>query len=207
VIEPVKLDTNSRPSTNVQLSRPGVSWASIRCSPVRGSMRSTCPVATCVETMNPSASNLTESGTPSPVATVSGAPPSGSMRQISLAPITGKYSRPSGPNSMALGDGTFSSRMRGGPPARSNSISLPPSRHSPMNSRPSWNVMPFADGTSSLSTRVVPPDSRTLTRPSMTSVANRLPLGSKATSSGAMMSPPLALTVSSSPVAMSSALI
>ena len=29
------------------------------------------------------------------------------MRQISLAPITGKYSRPSGPTSMALGEGTF----------------------------------------------------------------------------------------------------
>ena len=32
------------------------------------------------------------------------------MRQISLAPITGKYSKPSGPTSIALGDGTFSSK-------------------------------------------------------------------------------------------------
>ena len=39
------------------------------------------------------------------------------MRQISLAPITGKYSNPSGPTSMALGDGRFSSRTRGAPPA------------------------------------------------------------------------------------------
>ena len=67
---------------------------------------------------------------------VSAAPPSGSMRQISLAPITGKYSRPSGPTSIALGDGTFSSSTRGSPPFRSSSRSRPPSRHSPMNSRP-----------------------------------------------------------------------
>ncbi|GAB4975047.1 hypothetical protein MAHJHV55_54920 [Mycobacterium avium subsp. hominissuis] len=33
----------------------------------------------------------------------------------------------------------------------------PPSRHSPMNNRPRWNVMPLADGTSSRSTRVRPP--------------------------------------------------
>ena len=60
--------------------------------------------------------------------------------------------------------------------------------------------MPLAHGRSSRSTRVRPPVSSTLTRPSITSVAYRLPLGSKATSSGAMMSPPLALTVSSRPV-------
>ena len=86
--------------------------------------------------MKPAASNFTESGTPRPVATICRASRrhSGSMRQISLAPITGKYNKPSGPTSMALGDGTFSSRIRGGPPARSNSISRPPSRHSPMKS-------------------------------------------------------------------------
>ena len=91
MIAPVKFETKSRPSTKVQLSSPGVSWARSVCSPVRGSIRSTCPEATCVETMEPLESNFTESGTPSPVATVSGAPaPSGSIRQISLAPITGK---------------------------------------------------------------------------------------------------------------------
>ena len=90
MIWPVKFDTNSRPSTIVQLSKPGVSWANTVCAPVRGSIRSTWPLATCVDTMKPSASNLTESGTPRPVATVSGVPPSGWMRQISLAPITGK---------------------------------------------------------------------------------------------------------------------
>ena len=67
--------------------------------------------------------------------------------------------------------------------------------------------MPLAEGMSSRSTRAVPSAARTLTRPSITSVAYRLPLGSKATSSGAMMSPPLALTVSSCPVSRSSALI
>ena len=57
-------------------------------------MRNTWPLCTWVETMRPAESNFTESGTPRPVATVSGAPPSRSMRQISLAPITGKYSKP-----------------------------------------------------------------------------------------------------------------
>ena len=41
----------------------------------------------------------------------------------------------------------------------------------------------------------------------MYSVAYRLPSESKARSSGAMMSPPFALTVSTAPVAMSTALI
>ena len=70
------------------------------------------------------------------------------MRQISLAPITGKYSNPSGPTSIALGDGTFSNSTRGSPPSRSSSRSRPPSRHSPMNKRPWCTVMPLADGTS-----------------------------------------------------------
>src|ERR1700741_1160400 len=59
--------------------------------------------------------------------------------------------------------------------------------------------MPLADGTSPRSTRVRPAASRMLTRPSMTSVAYRLPSGSKATSSGATIAPPLALTVSNRP--------
>ena len=76
-----------------------------------------------------------------------------------------------------------------------------------MNSREACTVIPLAQGRSSRSTRVRPPGSRTLTRPSITSVAYRFPRGSKATSSGAMMSPPFALTVSSRPVPGSSALI
>ena len=67
--------------------------------------------------------------------------------------------------------------------------------------------MPLADGHVVAQHPGRPPVSRTLTRPSITSVANRLPLASNATSSGAMMSPPLALTVSTSPVSRSSALI
>ena len=67
--------------------------------------------------------------------------------------------------------------------------------------------MPLAHGTSSRSTRVWPDASRRLTRPSITSVATRLPRESKAMSSGAMMSPPLALMVSIAPVSRSSALI
>ena len=46
----------------------------------------------------------------------------------------------------ALGDGRFSSSTRGAPPSRSSSISRPPSRHSPMNSRPRCTVMPLAHG-------------------------------------------------------------
>ena len=68
-------------------------------------MRSTWPLATWVDTMKPSESNFTESGTPRSPATRCGSPApvlllasalSGSMRQISLAPITGKYSKPVG---------------------------------------------------------------------------------------------------------------
>ena len=51
-----------------------------------------------------------------------------------------------------------------------------------------------------------PPRARSPGRP-VTSVAYRSPRASKATSSGATISPPLALIVSSSPVSMSSALI
>ena len=91
MISPEKFETNSRPSAKVTLSRPGYSSASTVFAPVRGSMRSTCPECAWVDTMYPSASNFTESGTPSSVATTSGLPPvSGLMRQISLAPITGK---------------------------------------------------------------------------------------------------------------------
>ena len=103
--------------------------------------------------MKPSESNFTESGTPRSSATRCGSPPFGSTRQISLAPITGKYSSPSGPTSIALSIGMFSSRIRGSPVSRSSSISRPPSRISPMNNRSWCTVMPFAQGMSSRSTR------------------------------------------------------
>ena len=73
------------------------------------------------------------------------------------------------------------------------------------NNRSWWTVMPFARGRSSRSTRVRPLASRTLTLPSMTSVAKRLPALSNATSSGAMISPPFGLMVSTCPSEVQSA--
>ena len=64
MISPVKFETNSRPPTKVRLSRPGVSCASTVCSPLRGSMRSTCPLATWVETMKPVGVELHRVGHP-----------------------------------------------------------------------------------------------------------------------------------------------
>ena len=147
MISPVKFETNSRPSTNVQLSRPGVQLGQHGLLAVARVDAQHLPagdlggddVAVGVE--------LDRVGH----AEVAGDPFAARRRRGRCArsrwrpspgSTAGRRGRPPSRWATARSPAAPAARRR----LRSSSISRPPSRHSPMNSRPWCTVMPLAHG-------------------------------------------------------------
>ena len=194
MISPVKFETNNRPSTNVQVVQAGVQLrqhgllavARIDAQHLPAGHLGGDDVAVGVELHRSRARR----DRPRPVA----------ARRLRGRCARSRW-RPS-PGSTAARRGRppwrwATARSPAGPAARRRRGRVPsavrPSRHSPMNSRPWCTVMPLAQGRSSRSTRVWP-SCRSDADPAVHHLGGvQRAVGSKATSSGATMSPPLAL--------------
>ena len=202
MISPVKFETNSRSPTKVRLSSPGLSWASsVLLAAARIDAQHLPAGHLRRHDDSRSESNLTASGTPrSPVD-----PLRLTAFGIDAPDLVGRHQREV---QQAVGSDLHRVGRRQILQQNARRAAVQIELHQPPAVAALVDEQPVLVDRDAVRAREVvaqhpraPPVSRTLTRPSITSVAYRLPRASKATSSGAMMSPPLALIVSTSPLA------